>query len=181
MYSLKTPQRHLLFPLRPRLSRAQKHSPLYCMLTPFREPSWGPRVMSSCLFLPCNVMCVSHSVVSDSCDPMDCSPPDSSVHGILQARILEWIAISFSRGSSQPRDRTHISCVGRQILYCWATRKVLAIMSRDWINIYWINDLKWLISILFLCLSEVNFKYRIISVVPLTMTNLSSSRVLDPS
>ena len=40
------------------------------------------------------------------CDPMDCSPPGSSVHGILQARILEWVAISFSRGSSQPRDKT---------------------------------------------------------------------------
>ena len=39
------------------------------------------------------------------CDPMDSSPPGSSVHGILQARILEWVAISFSRGSSQPRDR----------------------------------------------------------------------------
>ena len=38
------------------------------------------------------------------CDPMDCSPPGSSIHGILQARILEWVAISFSRGSSQPRD-----------------------------------------------------------------------------
>ena len=43
------------------------------------------------------------------CDPMDCSPPGSSVHGILQARILEWVAISFSRGSSQPRDRTQVS------------------------------------------------------------------------
>ena len=40
------------------------------------------------------------------CDPMDCSPPGSSVHGILQARILEWIAIPFSKGSSQPRDRS---------------------------------------------------------------------------
>ena len=40
---------------------------------------------------------------------MDCSPPSSSVHGILQARILEWVAISFSRGSSQPRDRTQVS------------------------------------------------------------------------
>ena len=38
------------------------------------------------------------------CDPMDCSPPVSSIHGIFQARILEWVAISFSRGSSQPRD-----------------------------------------------------------------------------
>ena len=52
------------------------------------------------------------------CDLMDCSPPGSSVHGILQARILDWVAISSSRGSSQPRDQTCISCVsciGRQM------------------------------------------------------------------
>ena len=47
---------------------------------------------------------------------MDCSPPGSSVRGISQARILEWIAISFSRGSSQPRDQTCIFCIGRWIL-----------------------------------------------------------------
>ena len=46
------------------------------------------------------------------CDPVDCSPPGSSVHGILQARILEWAAISFSRGSSRPRDRTQVSRIG---------------------------------------------------------------------
>ena len=51
------------------------------------------------------------------CDLMDYRAPGSSVHGIFQARILEWVAISFSRGSSQPRDRTHASCLGRQILY----------------------------------------------------------------
>ena len=51
------------------------------------------------------------------CDPMDCSPPGSSVHGILQARTLEWIAIPFSRRSSQPRDQTQVSCIGRWILY----------------------------------------------------------------
>ena len=45
------------------------------------------------------------------CSPMDCSLPGSSVHGILQARILEWVAISFSRGSSQPRDWTWVSCI----------------------------------------------------------------------
>ena len=43
-------------------------------------------------------------------DPMDYSPPGSSVRGILQARILEWVAMSFSRRSSQPRDRTQVSC-----------------------------------------------------------------------
>ena len=50
----------------------------------------------------------------------DCSTPGSSVHGILQARILEWVATLSSRGSSQPRDRTHISyvsCIGRGVLY----------------------------------------------------------------
>ena len=46
---------------------------------------------------------------------MDCGPPGSSVHWISQARILEWVSIPFSRGSSQPRDRTHISCIGRWI------------------------------------------------------------------
>ena len=50
-------------------------------------------------------------VVSDSCDPTDCTPPDSSVHGILQARILEWVAIFSSRGSSQPRDQALVSCI----------------------------------------------------------------------
>ena len=45
------------------------------------------------------------------CDPMNCSPPGSSVHGIFQARILEWVAMPSSRGSSQPRDRTHVSCI----------------------------------------------------------------------
>ena len=58
------------------------------------------------------------------CDPMDCSQLGSSVHGILQARILESVTISSSRGSSWPRDQTQVSCVsyiGRQILYYWAT------------------------------------------------------------
>ena len=64
---------------------------------------------------------LSRSVVSYSVRPMDCSPPGSSVHGILQARIPQWVTISFSRGSSWPRDRTHVSCTGRWILYCWAT------------------------------------------------------------
>ena len=49
------------------------------------------------------------------CDPMDCSPPGISIHGIFQARLLEWVAISFSRGSSQPRDQTQVSrVVGRR-------------------------------------------------------------------
>ena len=50
------------------------------------------------------------------CDPMDSNLSGSSVHGMFQERILEWVAISFSRGSSQPRDQTHISCTGKRIL-----------------------------------------------------------------
>ena len=54
---------------------------------------------------------------------MDCNPQGSSVHGILQARMLEWVAISSSRGSSGPKVWSHSSCIGRQILYHWATRE----------------------------------------------------------
>ena len=56
------------------------------------------------------------------CDPVDCSLPGSPVHGIFQARILEWVAISFSKASSQPRDQTWVSH-HRQILYHWVTQK----------------------------------------------------------
>ena len=50
-------------------------------------------------------------------DPIDCSPPGSSVHGILQARILEWVASSFSRWSSQPKDQTWVSCITDGFFY----------------------------------------------------------------
>ena len=60
--------------------------------------------------------------MSDSCDPMDCSLPDSSVHGILQARILERVAISFFRGSSQPSGWTWVSCFASRFSTNWATR-----------------------------------------------------------
>ena len=81
------------------------------------------------------------------CDPMDCSPPDSSVHGIFQVRILEWVAISFFRGSSQPKDRTWLSCTAgrsftdlgysiiKRMEFChlqqhgW-TRRVLSLMKQ---------------------------------------------------
>ena len=56
---------------------------------------------------------------------MDCSLPGSSVHGIFQAIVLEWIAISFSRGPSQPRDRTQVSCIVDRRFTVWATREVL--------------------------------------------------------
>ena len=64
------------------------------------------------------------------CNTMGCSPPGSSVHGILKARILEWVAMPSSRGSSQPRDRL-LHC--RRILYHWATRRK-SIQSRWWFS-----------------------------------------------
>ena len=62
------------------------------------------------------------------CDPMDCSPPGSSIHGILQARILEWVAISFSRGSSQPRDWTQVSSIAGRFFTIWATREAQSLL-----------------------------------------------------
>ena len=64
---------------------------------------------ASCLFGFC-LRSVAQSCPT-LCDPMDLSPPGSSVHGIFLVRILEWVVISFSRGSSQPRDQTHVSCL----------------------------------------------------------------------
>ena len=73
--------------------------------------SQSPQFLQSCLPL---------------CNAMDCSPPGSSAHGIFQARILEWVAISFSRGSSQPRDRTHVFCIADRLL-------LLPHLGRPWI------------------------------------------------
>ena len=58
------------------------------------------------------------------CDPMDCSLPCSSIHGIFQARVLEWVAISFSIGSSQPRVQTWVSHIVGRCFTAWATREV---------------------------------------------------------
>ena len=63
------------------------------------------------------------------CDPMGCSLPGSSVHGIFQARVLEWIAISFSRGSSQPRDRIRVSRIVDRRVTVWATREVHLVIT----------------------------------------------------
>ena len=65
------------------------------------------------------------------CDPLDCDLPGSSVHGILQARILEWVAISYSRRSSQPRDQTQI-CIAGKFFTIWATWVILTQKPEDW-------------------------------------------------
>ena len=70
------------------------------------------------------VMCVLVTQLCPAlCDPTDCSPPDFSVNEILQARILEWIAIPFSRGTSQPRDWTLVSYIAGRFFTFWATGK----------------------------------------------------------
>ena len=73
-------------------------------------------------------MKVKESEVAQSCptlwDPMDCSPSGSAIHGILQARVLEWVAISFSRSSSQPMDWTRVSCIVGRCFTISATTEV---------------------------------------------------------
>ena len=97
------------------------------------SPSWTP-------FRPC--WCTTAAVTQDSirkrlqkvkvsvpqlcltlCHPMDYSLPGSSVQGILQTRILEWVAIPFSKGSSQPRDWTQVPCIAGRFFTIWATRE----------------------------------------------------------
>ena len=67
------------------------------------------------------------------CDPIDYSSPGSSVHGILQTRILEWVAIPFSRGYSQPRDWTRVSCIAGRLFTLWATREALQLHSTSFL------------------------------------------------
>jgi len=90
-------------------------------------------------FLKCLMFCCVPNVVlwlvARLCltlyDPMDCSPPGSSVHEILQARILEWVALSPSRGSSQTRDQTQVSCIAVRFSTSWTTRKIPSRVSID--------------------------------------------------
>ena len=76
---------------------------------------------------------------------MDYSPASSFVHGISQAGMLEWVAISFSRGYSPLRDWTCVSCIGRQILYCLATRVVhckrATVLYSSWVRK--MNSFRW--------------------------------------
>ena len=101
--------KHLFFSMRSSIglivTRSQKPSSCLCVCVCVCVCVW---ITQSCLTL---------------CDPTNCSPPGFSVHGILQARILEWIAIPFSRGSSQPRDWTLVSCIAGKFFTTWATGK----------------------------------------------------------
>ena len=89
----------------------------------YKAERWKERLTCSCATICC--CWVDQSCLTFFATPQT-RPPGFSVHGIFQARILEWVAISFSRGPSQPRDGTRvscISCIGRQILYHFAIRE----------------------------------------------------------
>ena len=90
--------------------------------------------LSWSIYVPC---CVTQSCPT-LCNPMDCSPPGSAVHGILQARILERVVISFSRGSSQPRDWTQVSLIASGFFTIWATRETLKHLQ-CFLNLYYLN------------------------------------------
>ena len=117
-----------------------------CRYTNCLHPkSYGPQFISvaqSCLTI---------------CDPMDCSPPCSSVHGVLQARILEWIAISFSRVSFRPRDQIQVSRNAGRFFTVWATRGAFLCLLHSvyklcYIEIYWrITNVCVFTEVCFLC------------------------------
>ena len=75
------------------------------------------------------------------CESMDCHPPKSSVNGILQARILAWVAIPFSRGSSQPRDQTWVSCIAGKFFTIWAYKWEDSVLP-SWVNILYVVPMK---------------------------------------
>ena len=131
---------------------------------------------------------IHKTVVTQSCptlwDPMDCRPPGSSVHGILQARILEWLAISFSRGSSWPRNQTQISCIAGRFFTNWAMREAPWKSANTFLRgyificiIYIYTDThtfmythirthlvekQWKISLHTLCITLTNYKFALV-------------------
>ena len=130
--------------------------------SPPTEQTWVPRIADRHFTVWANRE-VLKVLVAQSCptlwNTLDCSPPVSSVHGILQARILEWVASSFSRGSSQPRDRTQVSCIAaaaKSLQSCPTlcdpidgsppgspVPGILQARTLDWVAISFSNAWKW--------------------------------------
>ena len=151
--------------------------PFYSMITIISKHTdfgWKQDYALSSRYSPMNWLIryyESESEVSQSCpticDPMDCGLPGSSVHWILQARILEWVAISFSRGSSRPRNRTQVSRIAGRRFNLWATRKPL-------IRYYRLLELAVLVSCNF-CILKISWDYYELS---LTFVSPTLQRVL---
>ena len=111
-------------------------------------------------------VCICAQLHLTLCDSMDSRLPGSTVHGIFQARILEWAAVSFSRGPSWSRDWTHIICISRWNLYHWVTREALSTTCKVGLNKGWTEStcvyrkqewsLLWVNHWLLLCPSPQN-------------------------
>ena len=117
-------------------------------------PSLTVPSLPSLLLFCCCVVAESYPTF---CDLVDYSPLGSSVHGIFQARILKWVAISFSRSASQPRDQTHTfcaSCIDRQFLHHGATTWLICVYSLPismymlpfWENLLWTHKIRFPIT-----------------------------------
>ena len=114
---------------------------VYCSLSPllavYKLAHSSPWLQTlNCNFLCCAVLCLVTQSCLILCDPIDRSLPGSSVHGILQARILEWVAIPFSRGSSWPKDWTQVCTAGRFFIiwvtgeaHCWVFANIFTWVS----------------------------------------------------
>ena len=104
----------------------------------FMEHSWLPYGI---LIDPVLLLYLVAQSCLTLCDPMNCSLPGSTVHGIFQAKVLEWIAISFSGVSSWPRDQTHgscVSCIAGEFLTCWAIGEAI---SWPYVRVYfWTSE-----------------------------------------
>ena len=120
------------------------------------------------------VLCMVSHVWLTLCNPVDCSLPGSSVHGISKARILEWVAISYSKASTQPRDQTCISCIfwiGRWIIYHYTTQKQIIAFTDAQIASCWPVRLSsiWLLSpfgttlVVYLYREKANHKSKLLS------------------
>ena len=88
------------------------------------SPLWWKGHLFLCLSSRRSYVCEFAQSCPTLCNSMDCSLPGSSIHGIFQARVLEWVAISFSRGSSLPRDQTWVSRIVGRLFTVWVTREV---------------------------------------------------------
>ena len=108
-----------------KLLRRKKKKNLVELCEPWTThfPFWCLKPEDTCVCIVIYTWCIHAKSLQSTqtlWDPMDCSPTGSSVHGVLQARILEWVTMPSFRGSSQPRDGTfvsYVSCIGRQVLY----------------------------------------------------------------
>ena len=131
-----------IFHLRPTCSLCPPSSILSCVKT--LRSCWGAhrwRTQSLTSRISQLPVIITQSCLT-LCDPMHCSPPGFSVYGIIQARILDWIAIPFSRGSSWPRDQTRISCAscmtGRFFTF-WVTGEVQEVAEWSLIELAWLQ------------------------------------------